>query len=269
MSNPPQVPISLGMAAADAASWIAGAMESAGIRVVQTGPIPVETPGGPVEVALVVEEAGRRHPVLVASLPVAGGSEQELLQRVLFLRATSDFSRSRVIVYSSHPLPETLRHYADDGPVSLFETTAAAQANPGPDAGAGARVCRELAAAFLDVQLDGSPESLARLDRVAARFRIDEDPQYLAPTVFVLGAYLGEVVVRHLGGSWDSGLRRPFMENRIRMEGGRFVVWPYRKTMRVLQAAGRDPEQSFVLYYERLEAKVAARSGGSGGRTTV
>jgi hypothetical protein len=54
-----------------------------------------------------------------------------------------------------------------------------------------------------DILLDYSPQSVARIDEQIESLRDDgftgED---VAETLFVFGCYLGEVMVRHLGGRW-------------------------------------------------------------------
>lgn len=70
-----------------------------------------------------------------------------------------------------------------------------------------ARGHAELAVALareqFDTQLDYSPASLAAADGHIEALREEGlDAEEAAEALFVLGCYLGEVLVRHLGGAW-------------------------------------------------------------------
>lgn len=61
----------------------------------------------------------------------------------------------------------------------------------------------ELARKEFDTDLDYSPGSLSRVDEEVESLREDGfSGEDVAETLFVLGCYLGEVLVRHLGGRW-------------------------------------------------------------------
>ena len=68
---------------------------------------------------------------------------------------------------------------------------------------------REASAAF-DTELDFSPGSIEDVDAHVESLR-DEGltGEDVAEPLFVLGCYLGEVMVRHLGGCWVPTLRSP------------------------------------------------------------
>jgi hypothetical protein len=54
-----------------------------------------------------------------------------------------------------------------------------------------------------DTELDYSPHSLESLDAAIDTMREDgKDGEEAAEVLFVFGCYLGEVLVRHLGGAW-------------------------------------------------------------------
>jgi hypothetical protein len=64
-----------------------------------------------------------------------------------------------------------------------------------------------------DTALDYSPESLERLDGEIDSLREDGlDGEEAAEVLFVFGCYLGEVMVRHLGGSWVPTGRSPLKD---------------------------------------------------------
>ena len=61
-----------------------------------------------------------------------------------------------------------------------------------------------------DTDLDYSPESLEWLDSEVDSLREDGlDAEEAAEALFVFGCYLGEVMVRNLGGSWAPTPRSP------------------------------------------------------------
>ena len=66
--------------------------------------------------------------------------------------------------------------------------------------------CVEGAKRFWGKQLDFTPASLATVDEIIARgFRPDESGETIKTATQAFGAYLGEVVRRHLGGEWRGG----------------------------------------------------------------
>jgi hypothetical protein len=61
-----------------------------------------------------------------------------------------------------------------------------------------------------DAELDFSPGSLEVADGLVDSLREEGiDGEGAAETLFVLGCYLGEVMVRHLGGAWVPTARSP------------------------------------------------------------
>ena len=66
-----------------------------------------------------------------------------------------------------------------------------------------AQIAVDLAREEYDAELDFSPESLELVDSLVESLREEGlDGEGAAETLFVLGCYLGEVMVRLLGGSW-------------------------------------------------------------------
>ena len=54
------------------------------------------------------------------------------------------------------------------------------------------------------VQLDYSPQSLVEVDRILGKFHTEGlRADQIGETVFSFGCYVGEVIVRHLGGAWS------------------------------------------------------------------
>lgn len=99
------------------------------------------------------------------------------------------------------------------------------------------------------VELDYSPQSLAEVDRILGRFheeklRADE----IGETVFSFGCYVGEVLVRHLGGTWKIpeqsfwsrlGLGSPSNMMVVEMPNG--IVWnPIGKAFKLLENGTED-----------------------------
>jgi hypothetical protein len=66
-----------------------------------------------------------------------------------------------------------------------------------------AQIAVELAREEYDADLDFSPSSLELVDSHIDALREEGiDGEEASETLFVLGCYLGEVMVRHLGGAW-------------------------------------------------------------------
>ena len=73
-----------------------------------------------------------------------------------------------------------------------------------------AQIAVDLAREEFDAALDFSPESLELADSLVDSLREEGlDAEGAAERLFVLGCYLGEVMVRRLGGAWVSTLRSP------------------------------------------------------------
>ena len=78
------------------------------------------------------------------------------------------------------------------------------------NAGDHARIAIDLAREQYDSDLDLSPGSLEMVDTWIDSLREEGlDGEGAAETLFVLGCYLGEVMVRHLGGAWVATARSP------------------------------------------------------------
>jgi hypothetical protein len=73
-----------------------------------------------------------------------------------------------------------------------------------------ARIAVDLAREEYDAELDFSPRSLELVDSHIDSLREDGiDGEGASEVLFVLGCYLGEVMVRHLGGTWVSTAQSP------------------------------------------------------------
>lgn len=73
-----------------------------------------------------------------------------------------------------------------------------------------ARIAAELARDEYDTELDLTPGSLEPLDGIIDALREEgKDGEQAAEALFVFGCYLGEVMVRHLGGAWLATPRSP------------------------------------------------------------
>jgi hypothetical protein len=73
-----------------------------------------------------------------------------------------------------------------------------------------AQIAVDLAREEFDASLDFSPRSLERVDSEIDSLREEGiDGEGAAEKLFVLGCYLGEVMVRHLGGAWVPTARSP------------------------------------------------------------
>ena len=98
----------------------------------------------------------------------------------------------------------------------------------------------------LGIQLDFTPGSLEVMDEAIDRFFEPGSP-VIAPTVMSFGAYLGEVVIRNLGGRW-----RPWAswEDAAVVEIGSVAeVYPMRRMMKRMQ---EGPENSVKFWYETI-----------------
>lgn len=112
------------------------------------------------------------------------------------------------------------------------------------------------AARNLGIRLDFTPGSLKTLDDAVDKFFEPGGP-VIAPTVMTFGAYLGEVVVRNLGGRW-----RPSesWEDAAVVEIGKVAeVYPMRRMAKRMQE-GR--ENSVEFWYETIAKYRASPSPG-------
>ena len=66
-----------------------------------------------------------------------------------------------------------------------------------------AATCVDSAKQVSGLDLDYSPQSLVLIDRQMDRFAADgQDSSTIASTLFCFGCYVGEVIIRNLGGRW-------------------------------------------------------------------
>ena len=81
------------------------------------------------------------------------------------------------------------------------------------NAGDHARLAVKVAREEFDLELDFSPHSLEDLDAQIESLREDGlSGEDAAEALFVLGCYLGEVMVRHLRGQWVPTTRSPLRD---------------------------------------------------------
>lgn len=81
-------------------------------------------------------------------------------------------------------------------------------------------------AAALDVELDYSPESLKSVDLLIDKERetgIGLTPE-MSHEMVSLGAYVGEVMVRHLDGKWAYGTESKMHDPLVMIIKGRYVI---------------------------------------------
>ena len=100
--------------------------------------------------------------------------------------------------------------------------------------------------------LDFTPDSLAELDRLISRdvSPRPQDPDTLAE---VIGAYLGETIVRRLRGAWCEEGGQP----RVAVGGG--LLDPLGRARERIEVG---PSRSLSAYYRDAEATARAAGGG-------
>jgi hypothetical protein len=107
----------------------------------------------------------------------------------------------------------------------------------------------EVALSVDGVKLDYSPQSLQKVDEIVLRFRKDGQTfEHVGETVFLLGCYVGEVLIRNVGGSWqlpdDHARKIGFEMMGVRTTKGGF--WnPIGKTIRLLEKGEEESVQYF------------------------
>lgn len=114
------------------------------------------------------------------------------------------------------------------------------------------RVVRKLTGVLLDY----SPQSLTVCDRLVDEGWGGQPPHHLEAAVNLFGAYLGEVIVRALGGRWELTDRFGVCVVGLRGTDAR--------AMPLLRAARRfleGPSASFQGYYRELVAALDLLSG--------
>ena len=103
------------------------------------------------------------------------------------------------------------------------------------------------------VELDYSPQSLAEVDRIIGKFHAQKmRADQIGETVFSFGCYVGEVLVRNLGGTWKNP-ERSFLSRLglgdsnmmvVGMPNG--IVWnPIGKTFKLLENGKEDSVSYF------------------------
>ena len=111
------------------------------------------------------------------------------------------------------------------------------------------------------VELDYSPQSLSEVDRILGKFHAEKlRADQIGETVFSFGCYVGEVLVRHLGGTWkipeQSFLSRLGFGSSnmmvVQMPNG--IVWnPIGKAFKLLE----DGKEDSVSYFYDVAASKA------------
>jgi hypothetical protein len=104
----------------------------------------------------------------------------------------------------------------------------------------------------LHVDLDFSPASLTRLDDALGKF-YEPGHEFLPMMVMEWGAYVGEVVVRNLGGRWHPA--EDWTDCYV--EVGKAMAYPMR---RMASRVTEGPESSLAFWYEALEKQTAGSS---------
>jgi hypothetical protein len=100
---------------------------------------------------------------------------------------------------------------------------------------------------------DFSLESLREIDRFFDEHSTDGQPvpggllaEQLGPRIFALGAYVGECIIRHYGGSWRGDDAEPAGEINIQVvlpSGG--IIWPVQRVMKRFKSG---PEDGIYVY---------------------
>jgi hypothetical protein len=128
-----------------------------------------------------------------------------------------------------------------------------------------AETCVAAANQISGLVLDYSPGSLDLVDRQMDTFAADgHDSSVLASTLFAFGCYVGEVLVRNLGGRWVS-VEKPVMKDRagfpmvVMMDSG---DW-WNPIGKVFKRLDDGPSES-ISYFYAVAAQAAARAGRAG-----
>lgn len=104
-----------------------------------------------------------------------------------------------------------------------------------------------------DADLHYDVKSLKEVDSILQKFHQEgEWEEKFAETVFCLGAYTGEVIVRHARGKWRDAARPLFDSDWpvIEMPNGHFVN-PVGKAIKRVESG---PTESVVKFYETMVA---------------
>ncbi len=87
----------------------------------------------------------------------------------------------------------------------FFSSAVQAQNNPTPeDAAKYASLAVSMAEKLEGIKLDYSPNSLKSVDEIILKFhKAGKKPEDIQRAIIVLGCYVGEVMIRNLGGKWE------------------------------------------------------------------
>lgn len=116
-----------------------------------------------------------------------------------------------------------------------------------------ADLCQASSSQYFSVDLDFSGASLALVDALIEKAWPKGDPD--AATWLTWGSYLGEVLVRTLGGEWRVA---PLVVNsEVALAGGAVVVRPFEE---VHHRFHRRPGYELTTRYEELLSEIRQRS---------
>jgi hypothetical protein len=130
-----------------------------------------------------------------------------------------------------------------------------ARANPGPDM---QRLADDFVRSMRDFEweLDYSEQSIRTLEEMIDRQFADWRPwrsgkvaKKNLPIASLVGAYLGEVMIRHVGGHW--GWMPDFDVAAVQLPSGTWTSPPAKAQKRLLNGK----EDDLVLYYEALKSQ--------------
>jgi len=111
-----------------------------------------------------------------------------------------------------------------------------------------AKMCVDLSQSTFGVSLDYSEASLSKIDDIIEE-HFEEGHTPLDTTVLSFGAYVGETIRQHLGGTWrdEDGL---FVLEEV---GGKAKIFPFNK---VRKRFVNGPEDSIAFYYQALRGTI-------------
>jgi hypothetical protein len=158
-------------------------------------------------------------------------------------------------------VPERWLREGDNRPETLREsrgrvaTDQMARRNPGPDM---ERLADDFVRSMrdLDWELDYSEESIRTLEDMIDRQFADWRPwrsgkvaKKNLPIASLVGAYLGEVMIRHVGGRW--GWMPDFDVAAVQLPSGTWTSPPAKAQKRFLSGE----EDDLVVYYQALKSQ--------------
>ncbi len=188
--------------ALDRTPEIAEAIRQApGVTDVKTGPLIHEEWDLPMIVRFVVERQDMPPvPVVIDVIPPSSF----LVPRgamALNLRSIQMFRYSPVAIYSAYPIDEKTKYILAGSFEALFESHLMIATDQVPFEERAATV-PPLVKEFFGFDLDYTPESLHDIDTVLGRLHWCDDTPVTQATALALGAYVGEVFIRHFDGRW-------------------------------------------------------------------